>query len=640
MLDHDDVEDVNFDVFGLEGTFPRPGWVVLDAARRHGFTGELTFETIPTVKVYLDGGLIYLAERVTDPSLGSRLVDAGALNAAQLEHGSMQLGDVAHLGRLFERVPSVNRQTVMVMTEMMTEECVGWLASQLVRDVDAAPYRHHPAGIQRWLHPLATHQLAPGDPLPAPPADAAPVELLPPESLFSSEVSFDDGIITWDQPSWLDERRPARSPTEPQSNQPVAPVDRPADPDVAPDVSGPSDAGADADAAATPAGSIELPELPVRIPHASEVGPTPDPSDVRRDAARDWVDQVVAATESDASDTEPSAPDLGDPTAARPVLDVQSALDRLSVPPSASAAATRTTDVPLVPPSTDQLSLVVESALDRLSVPPSASAAAAPRSATDLEIPDTERGTTVPDEPADRPGSGGLLGPNGQPLLSTALPAPDLTVDGFEVIWPSGEVDDPLGSHDAGSLDQRRPELDGAGSSDPTTPADGSDDDVIPTLEVRGSVRSAEQPEQATDVAEGHDEVTDEVVLAVRRAVASIETSSLAARRRLVATDRADDPSRGVGPPTEHPVRSLRPVSATSDSLTPGAYSARRAPTRSVFDDDGSAVPADTGDTAEPVLPVAPGESADSADSAASAGDQGGQRVGALRRLIGSLRRH
>ena len=288
---------------GWRARFPRPGWVVLDAARRHGFTGELTFETIPTVKVYLDGGLIYLAERVTDPSLGSRLVDAGALNAAQLEHGSMQLGDVAHLGRLFERVPSVNRQTVMVMTEMMTEECVGWLASQLVRDVDTAPYRHHPAGIQRWLHPPATHQLAPGDPLPAPPADAAPVELLPPESLFSPDVSFDDGLITWDQPSWLDERRPARPTTEPPSNQPAPPEPTaPVDPDrPAPDVSGPPDADADADAASTPPGSIELPELPVRIPHASAAGPTQDPSDVRREAARDWVDQVVAATESDDS---------------------------------------------------------------------------------------------------------------------------------------------------------------------------------------------------------------------------------------------------------------------------------------------------------------------------------------------------
>ncbi len=72
------------ELFGLVGTFPRPGWVVLDAARDHRFTGELVFDVDPEVRVYLDRGSIYLAERSTDPSLGSRLVDAGALNADQL----------------------------------------------------------------------------------------------------------------------------------------------------------------------------------------------------------------------------------------------------------------------------------------------------------------------------------------------------------------------------------------------------------------------------------------------------------------------------------------------------------------------------------------------------------------------------
>jgi hypothetical protein len=613
MLDRDDVD---FDVFGLEGTFPRPGWVVLDAARRHGFTGELTFETIPTVKVYLDGGLIYLAERVTDPSLGSRLVDAGALNAAQLEHGSMQFGDVAHLGRLFERVPSVNRQTVMVMTEMMTEECVGWLASQLVHDVDTAPYRHHPSGIQRWLHPAATRQLAPGDPLPAPSADAAPVELLPPESLFSPDVSFDDGLITWDQPSWLDERRPARPTTEPLSNRPV-PAERQAPPsEPAARVDRSPDAGAHV--AATPPGSIQLPALPVRIPHSATADPTEDPSDVRHESARDWVDQVVAATESDAPDSELGTADPGVPPAAPPFLVVESALDRLRVPPSASRTAAPTTDLADVPSSAAQPSLSVESALDRLRAAPSASAAAASTSAPARQDPDTEHATPVPD-------SGGLLGPHGEPPASTGLPAASQEVDGFEVIWPSGEVDDRIGSHDDVSLDQRRPELDGSGSTVRSTPADGSEGEVVPTLEVRRSEQSTEQPGQATDDAvDGHDEVTDEVVLAVRRAVASIETSSLDARRRLVTADAADagpDLSRGIGDRT---IRSLRPVSETSDALTPIANSARRVPTRSVFDDD------DTVAMPEPALPPVP---------AAPVVEPEVERVGALRRLIGSLRR-
>jgi len=35
------------DVLGVERTFPRPGWVVLDAIRERRFTGEVVFETAP-----------------------------------------------------------------------------------------------------------------------------------------------------------------------------------------------------------------------------------------------------------------------------------------------------------------------------------------------------------------------------------------------------------------------------------------------------------------------------------------------------------------------------------------------------------------------------------------------------------------
>src|SRR4029078_234211 len=102
--------------------------VVSDAHGDRRFTGEVVFETTPEVRVYADRGRIYLAERASDPTLGARLVDAGALNATQLEHGAMRIGEAEHLGRLFERVPSVDRQKVIVTAELMTEECVGWLA--------------------------------------------------------------------------------------------------------------------------------------------------------------------------------------------------------------------------------------------------------------------------------------------------------------------------------------------------------------------------------------------------------------------------------------------------------------------------------------------------------------------------------
>lgn len=200
------------DLFGLTGSFPRPGWVILDAARDHRFTGELVFDARPEVRVYLDRGKIYLAERATDPSLGARLVDAGVLNAAQLEHGAMRVGDTEHLGRLFERVPSVDRQTTLVVTEMMNEACVAWLAGQQVHGVASTPYGHHPSGIHRWDRPPDAIDLNPGDPLPAPPLTEMPVEIAPPESVFTGVSNDTDALIHWNEPSWLDERTASNSP--------------------------------------------------------------------------------------------------------------------------------------------------------------------------------------------------------------------------------------------------------------------------------------------------------------------------------------------------------------------------------------------------------------------------------------------
>jgi hypothetical protein len=216
------------DLFGLSGTFPRPGWVVIDAARDHRFTGELLFDVDPEARVFFDRGTIYLAERTTDPSLGARLVDAGALNAAQLEHGSMRIGDTEHLGRLFERVPSVDRQTTIVITEMMNDSCVGWLARQSVRGVVSTPYRHHPAGIHRWERSDDVVDLRPGDPLPAPAPTAAPIEVAPPESVFSGQAYDNDPLIHWDEPSWLDDR-----PGETGDDQPSAAHDSATSRDVA-----------------------------------------------------------------------------------------------------------------------------------------------------------------------------------------------------------------------------------------------------------------------------------------------------------------------------------------------------------------------------------------------------------------------
>ncbi|HEY5663039.1 MAG TPA: hypothetical protein VIS05_03280 [Ilumatobacter sp.] len=141
------------DPLGVADVLPQPGWAVLDTARRHRFTGEVILQTTPPVGVYFDAGRIYLAERTDGPSLGARLVDHGALSAAQLERGIIRVGGVAHLGRLFERVPSIDRDAVLVTAEHLTAECVRWLAGQSVTALRATAYRYHPAGVQRWLDP-------------------------------------------------------------------------------------------------------------------------------------------------------------------------------------------------------------------------------------------------------------------------------------------------------------------------------------------------------------------------------------------------------------------------------------------------------------------------------------------------------
>jgi hypothetical protein len=138
------------DVLGLGETWPRPGWAVLDAARDQAFTGIVEFQTSPTVRVCVDRGRVYLAERVTDPPIGARLVDAGVLTAADLERGTIRVGDVDHLGRLFERVPSIDRFRVLVVVEMMTDEATSWVAAQDVRGAVVRPYDHHVSGIHHW----------------------------------------------------------------------------------------------------------------------------------------------------------------------------------------------------------------------------------------------------------------------------------------------------------------------------------------------------------------------------------------------------------------------------------------------------------------------------------------------------------
>ena len=68
----------------------QPAWMTLNEARERTFTGEIVFGTDPEVLAYLDHGMVYYAERVTDLSLVRRLLDAGVLDVEQLDRGVLR----------------------------------------------------------------------------------------------------------------------------------------------------------------------------------------------------------------------------------------------------------------------------------------------------------------------------------------------------------------------------------------------------------------------------------------------------------------------------------------------------------------------------------------------------------------------
>ncbi len=180
---------------------PQPVWMTLNEARERAFTGEIVFETHPEVVAYLDHGIVYYAERVTDASLGRRLLDAGVVDVGQLDRGTVRVGDIEHLGRLFDRDPSVDRDAVVVVAETATEELIAELANQAVASVRITAYRHHPSGVHRWF-------VAPLDPAVQRPMsevaqlDSAVVDQLPGLSFAGSDeltIEWDDEILDGDE---------------------------------------------------------------------------------------------------------------------------------------------------------------------------------------------------------------------------------------------------------------------------------------------------------------------------------------------------------------------------------------------------------------------------------------------------------
>lgn len=532
-IQHDPVDEL----LGLAGTFPRPGWVVLDAARDHRFTGEVGFDTTPAARVYFDRGGIYFAERATDASIGARLVDAGALTAVDLEHGLVRVGGVEHLGRLFDRVPTVDRHAVAVTVELMTDDCVSWLASQRVSDVEYAPYRHHPSGVHQWDRALSIG-VAPssiGGPLPAPRPSAAPVSLPPP----------DDAVVDGVVPEIL--------------------------PEIVPEIA--------TGAVAEPVVAAGMPLPPRAEPLLDGVIEWDEPA---------WFD--VAALESrivdqppDTAADSPSTPSSREPAPAEPVASVPDA-GRVESPAESP----------------------VESPADE--------------------------GDWI-----DRLERHGL--PDADPLASTT-PLPRLPVEPierFELVWPSGEIDEEFGAVDSVADDGHDPDADRIGATTRVTrpePLPGLPTRVVPSRPVQdvpatGVTADVTDGVAAVGAAVGADagpaDAADEVVLAVRRAVASIEVGAIAARQRLVGVNGdLGSGSRGTVDADGHDAVPAPGRVAVRSGRNDWS---RRTDTRSVFD---APVIAEPAPVPEPQLPPIVPTATD---------DHATRRAGALRRLISSLRR-
>ena len=135
----------------FESSGPRPVWAVLDGAGARRFTGQVTLHLDRTVHAYFQDGELYFAERDGDRTLTERLVDYGVVSALDLEAGTVHLGPINHLGRLFDRVPTIDRDQVELALEVITGELLGEIADHTVVNSSIATYRHHSSGVNKWL---------------------------------------------------------------------------------------------------------------------------------------------------------------------------------------------------------------------------------------------------------------------------------------------------------------------------------------------------------------------------------------------------------------------------------------------------------------------------------------------------------
>lgn len=228
---------MNVDLFDDGDTAaPREAWRVIEAARRRCLTGMLVLGSTPPTHVYLRDGQVYWAERSTDGNVGVRLVVEGVITREQLMAGTMMVGGVQHLGRLFERAEHVDRHAVELSVELMTDEVLTQVAPTEVDGYRMVMYQRHPSGIDRWLpnsvevitHLVESAHLADphGSPVSAAPPHLRPT-FAPPAAVVTAEMPATAPSNVPAAPSAVPAAPapPVAAPTAPSATAaPVAPV--------------------------------------------------------------------------------------------------------------------------------------------------------------------------------------------------------------------------------------------------------------------------------------------------------------------------------------------------------------------------------------------------------------------------------
>jgi hypothetical protein len=203
------------DVGGGEYGPVRAGWEILDSARTIAFTGEIEFPLLPVARVYLDRGRIYYAACTDHPDVADRLVALGVVRPDDLARGVLVSAGADHLGRLFDRVPALDQQRVMLALEDITHETIAWVATQSVGTAVTRPYVYHPSGVHQWYTRPASPSPAAVFPAPVPPArPARPVSA---EESVSQPPESPRVDVDWPEPAASSETVASSQPFEPSA---------------------------------------------------------------------------------------------------------------------------------------------------------------------------------------------------------------------------------------------------------------------------------------------------------------------------------------------------------------------------------------------------------------------------------------